>query len=136
MRKFFKLGRTKQSSHREASTEEYLSHIPHTSGAVGWGTVDHAEPGSWEEYRQGFRQNAEGFLNAARPDMYNGGYLDGEIDSYERLAITEARHCREGNIRSIHNIRIYQKAGLLELELAIAQLEEELTRCEEEVNKC
>ena len=96
MRKFFKLGRTKQSSHREASTEEYLSHIPHTSGAVGWGTVDHAEPGSWEEYRQGFRQNAEGFLNAARPDMYNGGYLDGEIDSYERLAITEARHCREG----------------------------------------
>ena len=137
MRKFFKFGRThQQSSHREASTEEHLSHIPHTSGAVGWGTIDHAEPDSWDRYRQGFPQNASSFVNTAHPDLYNGRYLDGEVGCYERLAITEARSCRERNRRSIHNIRIYQKACLLELELAIAQLEEEFTRCEEEVTKC
>ena len=136
MRNIFKFGRTRQSSHREASTEEHLSHIPHSSGAVGWGTIDHSEPDSWEGYQQSFRQNAEAFLNATHPDMYNGRYLDREIGCYEQLAITQARSCRERNRRSIHNIRIYQKACLLELELGIAQLEEAFTRCEEEVTKC
>lgn len=135
MRNIFKSGR-KQSGHREASTDEYLSHITHSSGAVGWGTIDHTEPESWEDYRQGFGQNAEAFLNTTNPDMYNGRYLDREIGCYERLAITEARRRREQNRRSIHNIRIHQKACLLELELSIAQLEDALNRCNEEVTKC
>ena len=135
MRNIFKFGK-KQSGHREASTDEYLSHITHSSGAVGWGTIDYTEPESWENYRQNFRQNAEAFLNTTHPDMYNGRYLDREIGCYEQLAITEARSCRERNHRSIHNIRTYQKACLLELELSIAQLEEALNRCNEEETKC
>lgn len=135
MRNIFKFGK-KQSGHREASTDEYLSHIQHSSGAVGWGTIDHEAPDSWESYRQSFRQNAEAFLNTAHPDMYNGRYLDREIGCYKQLAITEARRCRERNRRSIHNIRIHQKACLLELELAIAQMEEALNHCNEEVTKC
>lgn len=136
MRNFFKFGRSQKSSHREASTDEYQSHIPHSSGAVGWGTIDHEEPDSWESYRQSFWQNAEAFLNTTHPDMYNGRYLDREISCYEQLALTEARRCRERNRRSIHNIRTYQNACLLELELSIAQLEEALDRCNEEVTKC
>ena len=136
MRNIFKLGQTKQPSHRSVSTEEHLAHVPHSSSAVGWGTIAHTGPDSWEEYRQRFQQNAEAFIHAAQPDIYNGRYLDEEISCYKQLAVTEARRCRENNIRSIHNIRIHQKACLRDLELAIAQLEEEYARCEEEVNKC
>ena len=136
MGKIFNFRRPRQTGHREASNEEYLSHIPHSSAAVGWGTVDHTEPDAWGNYQQGFQQNAEAFLNTTHPDMYNGRYMEREIDCHKRLAITEARRGRESNIRSIHNIRIHQKACLLELELAIAQLEEAITRCDEEVAKC
>lgn len=133
---FFKSGRNKQPSHRQVSTEEYLSQITHSSGAVGWGTVDHDEPDNWAEYRQRFQDNAEAFLSATHPDKYNDRYLDREIRCYQELAIAEDKSSRVRNMRSRHNIKIYQEACLLELDLAIAQLEETLNEYEKEALKC
>lgn len=137
MGKFRLFGRSRNNSGlREASNEEHLSFITHSSNAVGWGTVEHAEPDSWTAYMSGFHQEVSDYMDRTHPDIYNGRCMDDQIRRHQELAVTEAGHCRVRNQRSIHNIRTYQNACLHELDLAIAQMEEELNRCQEEGSKC
>lgn len=137
MSKFRFFGRSRsKTGQREANNEEHLAHVPHSSQAIGWGTVEHPVPDDWDSYMKRFPGEVSAFLEQTHPDIYNGSYMDGRIRRYKELAVTEARSCRVRNEKSIHNIHTYQAACLSELEMAIACMEEELKRCQEEVNKC
>lgn len=133
--RFFGSSRGK-TGHREANNEEHRAFVPHSSPAIGWGTVGYPTPDSWKAYMDGFRGEVTAYLERTHPDIYNGCFMDRQVRRNEKLAITQARDYCVRNEKSIHNIRTYQTACLSELELTIAYMEEELKRCQEEVSKC
>ena len=112
--------RPNQIDNKQAKTVERIAAIGHSSDAVGWRPVPYITPDRFES-----------FIAQANPDCYNAHFYEKTVDGEVTLALKELAAQRTEHKRSIHNIRIYQQASLIDIENHRKRMEEAFTKKKE-----
>lgn len=116
---------------KQVRTVERIAAIDHSSDAVGWRPVPYTTPDSFEQFLANLDSDMERFIAQANPDRYNACFYETTIDAQVNLALKELATQRTEHRRSIHNIRIYQRASLTDMENHLHRMEEALAKNKE-----
>ena len=123
--------RPNQIDNKQAKTVERIAAIGHSSDAVGWRPVPYITPDRFEQFLGNLDADIESFIAQANPDCYNAHFYEKTVDGEVTLALKELAAQRTEHKRSIHNIRIYQQASLIDIENHRKRMEEAFTNKKE-----
>ena len=123
--------RPDHTENKQAKTVERVQAIGHSCEAIGWRPVGDTTPKQFQQFLNNLHTDIEGFISKTNPDKYNACFYVNTVESELALALKELEMQRTEHKRSIHNIRIYQKASLTDLENYLKQLEEALAKNKE-----
>ena len=117
-----------RNANKQAKLIERVSAITHTSDAIGWRPVSYEMPQRFQSFIAD--DSDKGLLSKTNADMFNPRYYEGIVDAETAIGKREVSPQEIDHKRVIHQIRIYQKASLLNIQQQIARLEDELARSE------
>ena len=118
-----------RNANKQAKLIERVSAITHTSDAVGWRPVSYEMPQRFQSFIAD-DSDMDDLLSKTNADMFNARFYEGTIDAEKAIGKCELSPQKIEHKRVIHQIRIYQKASLLNIQQQIARLEVELARIE------
>ena len=122
-----------RNANKQAKLIERVSAITHTSDAVGWRPVSYEMPQRFQSFIAD-DSDMDDLLSKTNADMFNARFYEGTIDAEKAIGKCELSPQKIEHARIIHQIRIYQKASLLDMELQLQRLEDELDKCETTTN--
>ena len=126
--------RPDHTDNKQVETVERIAVIGHSCDAIGWRPVSYAIPKHFEQFLSNLNTDMEHFIAQANPDKYNAHFFVSTIDNEVALALKELATQRIEHKRSIHNIRIYQKASLTDLTNRLKRMEETLKKNKEVIS--
>lgn len=132
MKNFLNKLRPDRTDGKQAKTVERIAVIGHSCDAVGWRPVSYTVPERFERFISELDSDINGFISKANPDRYNACFYNTTVDREVELALKELVPQRTEHKRSIHNIRLYQQACLLDMENHLQRMEEAFVKNKEE----
>lgn len=120
--------RPDHNDNKQAKNVERIAAIGHTSEAIGWRPVPYEIPKDFQNFLNHLDSTIDAFISQAGPDRYNARYFEEVIETEYLRALKELVLQKTEHIRSIHNIEIYQKASLSDLEFDLQRMEEALDK--------
>lgn len=120
--------RPDRNDNKQVKNVERIAAICHTSEAIGWGPVPYEIPKDFQNFLDHLDSTIDAFISQAVPDRYNARYFEEVIETEYLRALKELALQKTEHIRSIHNIEIYQKASLSDLEFDLQRMEEALDK--------
>ena len=124
--------RPNHTDNKQVETVEHIAAIGHSCDAIGWRPISYSTPKHFEQFLSNLDTDIEQFIAQTNPDKYNANFFVSTIDNEVALALKELATQRTEHRRSIHNIRIYQKASLTDLTNRLKRMEEALNKNKEE----
>lgn len=116
---------------KQVKNVERIAAIGHTSEAIGWRPVAYEIPEDFQRFLEELDDSLDAFISQAGPDRYNARYFEEVIEAEHRYALGVLALQETEHIRSIHNIEIYKKACLADLEFDLQRMEEALDKKKE-----
>lgn len=118
-----------RNANKQAKLVERVSAITHTSDAIGWRPVSYEMPQRFQSFIAD-DSDMDNLLDTTNADMYNARYYESTVAAEQKIGKCQVSPQEIDHQRVIHQIRIYQKASLLNIQQQIARLEDELTKNE------
>lgn len=119
-----------RNANKQAKLIERVSAISHSCDAIGWRPLPYALPQRFQSFIADDNDMAD-LISQTNADMFNPRYYEGIVDAETAIDKCEVSQQKIDHVRIIHQIRIYQKASLLNIQQQIARMEDELARSEE-----
>ena len=116
--------RPDRTNAKQMKTIERIGVINHSCDAIGWRPCLYTIPAQFEHFLKELDSDIDAFISKAGPDRYNARFYETTVDREVELALKELAAQHVEHKKSIHNIRIYQQASLLNAEAHLHEMEQ------------